>query len=223
MIIVHEGLGEEASRLARTFREVYGLDSQLIDRDLEGAFVKVSELEGFWAYDYYLEKALKEFGNKKVMVITPRDIYAGTSKDDDWIFGYCADKATLVSTARMKGQDSRPRTTLEVPNEKYMRRLEAVAVHEIGHKVVRSPHLEMATWVNDRTGHELTLGPHCTDNTCVLYEIVDIRAPPKEEGHMRLGSKKKYDAGLDDVLERMVPTWFCETCLPTIQIDETYK
>jgi hypothetical protein len=56
-----------------------------------------------------------------------------------------------------------------------------------------------------------------------MYETIDIKAPPKEEGYMRLGDNKKYDAGLDDVLERIYPKWFCRKCLAAISIDEKYK
>ena len=206
------------------FREVYGFDSELVDRDLMQAFAAIPEFDGFWSSSSQLNQFLSEYGGNKVLVLTPKDIYANNvSQNDDWIFGYCARNITLASTARMKRWDSEPSTVLEVPEEQYLRRLETLAIHEIGHDVVLAPHFQLATWVNDQTGHELWLGQHCTDNTCVMYEIVDIRAPPKEEGHMRLGTEKKYDAGLDDVLERLNPKWFCDKCRPLIKIDESYK
>jgi predicted Zn-dependent protease len=119
-----------------------------------------------------LKGALDECNEKKVLVLTHRDIYANnSSKNDDWIFGYCSGNLTLASTARMKRFDSQPSSVLEVPEELYFRRLETLAIHEIGHGVVRAPHLQLATWVNAQSGGELWLGMHCTDNTCVMYEV----------------------------------------------------
>jgi hypothetical protein len=222
MIIVHEDLTKEAERIAQRFRRIYGFDSKLINRDLTPAFVGI--FNGFWDSSEQLKKLLREYANKKILVITPKDIYANNvSQKDDWLFGYCSGDLTLVSTARMKRFDNKPSVTLEVPEEQYMKRLEALAVHEIGHDVVKAHHFQQASWVNGQTGYELHLGPHCTDNTCVMYEIVDITAPSREEGHMQLGTEKKYDAGLDDVLGRLGPNWFCDKCKSSIEIDGSYK
>lgn len=224
MIIVHESLTKEAERIAHRFREVYGFDSNLVEMDLTSAFTPVTRFEGFWHFNENIEKFLVEYGGKAVQVLTPRDIYVNdASQNDDWIFGYCLGKLTVCSTARMKRGDNKPSATLEVSEELYLKRLEILAVHEIGHDVVTAPHFKMATWVNSQTGHELGLGPHCTDNTCVMYEVVDIKAPLREEGYMRLGAQKKYDAGLDDVLGRMNPKWFCDICRPSIKIGKSYR
>jgi hypothetical protein len=40
---------------------------------------------------------------------------------------------------------------------------------------------------------------------------------------MQLGNEKKYDAGLDDVLERINPKWFCDKCISSININESYQ
>lgn len=224
MIIVHENLIKEASRIAERLRDVYGFDSKLVDRDLTLAFTQIPEFDGFAESSQQLREFLSDYGDKKVLIITPKDIYADkVSQDDDWVFGFWSWNITLASTARMKRLDNKPSSTLEIPEEQYMKRLELLAIHEIGHDVVRGPHFQTAKWVNDKTGHELWLGPHCTDNKCVMYEVVDIRAPPKEEGHMRLGDEKRYDAGLDDVLGRLYPGWFCDRCKPLIKIDEGYR
>ncbi len=224
MIIVHEGLAKEAERVAQRVREVYGFDSNLADRDLSPAFARIPEFDGFWSSDYQLKNFLVDYDSKKVLVITPRDIYANNvSQNDDWIFGYCSENLKLASTARMKRFDNKPSATLVVPEEQYLKRLEMLAIHEIGHDAVKAPHFQLAVWVNEQIGHELWLGYHCTDNTCVMYEIVDIKAPPKEEGYMRLGTEKRYDAGLDDALERLNPQWFCDRCKQSIIIDESYR
>ena len=129
----------------------------------------------------------------------------------------------VASTARMKRPDNKPSDIVAVSEDLYMKRLEILAVHEVGHNVCRAPHYQQAKWVNTKKGHEQQLGPHCTDNGCVMYEVVDIKTPPAEEGHLLLGIEKKYDAGLDDVISRLHPTWFCGQCLPHISIDESFK
>ena len=164
------------------------------------------------------------FQGKALLVLTPRDIYAGTiSKNDDWILGYHTGNLSVVSTARIKRKDNQPSDNLEIPLDLYLKRLNIMNIHEIGHGAVEGRHFKQAKWVNIQTGHELDLGPHCTDNTCVMYEIVDIMAPPKSEGHMLLGDEKKFDAGLDDVIARLNPRWLCDKCCSSIRIDEKYK
>ncbi len=222
MLIVHENMPREAEYVAQLLQEVYGFASALRNQDLEGIFVPAALFPGHMGSSVQLKDELLTVPDQKVMVLTPRDIYAGIgSQDDDWIFGYCSGDLTLAATARMKRKDNQPSATVEVPTELYLKRVGALAVHEVGHDVDKAPHFRLATWVNDRTGHELRLGPHCTDNRCVMYEIVDIRAPP--EGHMRLGDKKCYDAGLDDVIERMHIGWFCPQCKDHIHVPEEYK
>jgi len=224
MIIVHEDMQREAEVLAKELRGVYGFESKLIGRDLSGAFMDLSQFGGFFGSSSRIRGFLPEFDDRKMMVVTNRDVYAGTvSKDDDWIFGFCGNGLTLVSGARMKRLDNLPSQTLEVPEGLYFKRLETLAIHEVGHDVVDANHHKLAHWVNARTGHRLWLGPHCDDNTCVMYEVVDIRAPPEEEGHLLLGDEKKYDAGLDDVLERIRPDWFCGRCRDAIKVDEVYR
>ena len=114
----------------------------------------------------------------------------GNSEQDDWIFGFHAGNLMVVSSARMKGPDNKPRDRLEVPEELYLARVVFTGIHEIGHDVVKAGHYLPAVWINARTGHRLEMGPHCTDNGCVMYEVVDIVAPPPEEGYMLLGDKK---------------------------------
>ena len=116
----------------------------------------------------------------------------------------------VVSTARLKGKES-------VSQEHYLRRVELIAVHEVGHDLIQASHYRNTTWVNTGTGYRFSLGPHCTDNQCGMYEIVDIKAPPASEGYLRLGRERRYDAGLDDVLERMHPDFLCGRCSSSIE------
>jgi predicted Zn-dependent protease len=214
----------EAEVLAEELEKVYGFRSRLTYRDLSEAFMEVPQFDGFFGSSARIRGILPELNDKKVMVINNRDVYAGAkSKDDDWIFGFCGNGVTLVSAARMKRWDNLPSEVLEVQEKHYLDRLKVLAIHEVGHDVVEADHHELAYWVNARTGHRLWLGPHCNNNTCVMYEVVDIRAPPSEEGYLLLGKDERYDAGLDDVLERIRPDWFCEPCKNSIRIGEGYR
>lgn|SRR3989338_3093902 len=223
MIIVHEGMPEEASKIGDALKIAYGFDSVAISRDIQSAFISLPEFCGFWGSSSELESELREYAPKKVLVLTARDIYFdNVSKSDDWVLGYNTGNLSVVSTARLKRYDGEPSDVLQVPKDRYIKRLQAMAIHEIGHDVIKSPKFKIATWVNAQTGHTLWLGPHCTDNTCVMYEIVDIRAPNNNEGYMLLGEEKKFDAGLDDVLGRINPDWLCGECRSHTRIDDSY-
>lgn len=226
MIILHENLQKEAENIAKLFNELYNFNSEIINLDLTPAFLPIPEFNGFWESTSNLKQSLGKYGDKKVFVLTSKDIYYNNaSKDDDWIFAFCADDINMVvmSTARMKRFDSKLSEALEVPEELYIKRLEVLALHEVAHDIVKGKHLQNAVWVNIKTGYKLNLDLHCTDNSCALYEIVDIRAPPPEDGYMQIGDEKKYDAGLDDVIERLNPNWLCDNCQSSIEISEGYR
>lgn len=91
---------------------------------------------------------------------------------------------SVVSVARMKRTDNLPSGRLTIPKTDYFRRLQILAVHEVGHDVVRASHHKEASWVNIRSGRSLSLGSHCGDNTCSMYEVVDVQSPPGDEGYL---------------------------------------
>jgi len=224
MIILHENLQKEAERVASTFEEVYKIKSELLNESLEGIFKPIPEFEGFSESADKIWYVLKSILNKAVLVITDRDIYADNkSKEDDWVFGYCVGNLSLASLSRLKRQDSQPSRKIEIPMESYLKRIDLLSLHEIGHDVVKAKHFELAKWINAKTGKELALGHHCTDNKCAMYEIVDVNSPPKEQGYMLLGNQRVYDAGIENILERIYPNWFCNRCSESIVIDEKYN
>jgi len=224
MILLHEDMHLEAEKIALAIKDFFGLDTSIINKSLDGAFQPILEFDGFWYSSRGLDKAVRKYAGKAVIVVTPRDLYINDqNKEDDWIFGYYHNDLTVVAAARMKRPDNKPSKDIQVPFDLYIKRLSALAVHEIGHDVVKAPHFQPATWVNASTGYKLGLGRHCTDNSCIMYEVVDIRSPPPAEGYMLLGTEKKFDAGLDDVLERLNPTWFCDRCAKSIVLEEKHK
>lgn len=225
MIILHENLPKEANRISGTLKSVYGFSSKLENRNLEAVFVPAPKLNGhFQSICSFRDFQEANFPNKKILIITPRDIYSDVTKNkDDWLLGYHSDDIMLVSTARIKRPDNSPSQTLRIPEAHYMKRLEFMAIHEIGHDVVKSDHMQEASWINTQLGQKLQLGLHCTDKKCVLYEIVDIKTPPATEGYMRLGNEKQAGAGLDEALERIYTDWLCGKCKEAIKIGKEYE
>jgi predicted Zn-dependent protease len=89
----------------------------------------------------------------------------------------------------MKGLDYRPQQKLMVSYNKYMKRFVTMAIHELGHDVILSKHMKKAYWVNASNNKKYPLGKHCTNNKCVMYEVVEIRTPPASIGYLLIGKK----------------------------------
>lgn len=224
MIIAHENLQQEAEHLVTTLNQVYGFSSSLINCNFDRVFTPHPVWPGFLESSQRMSAEIANtFPGEKVLVVTPRDIYAGAvSQENEWVLGYQHNNFSLISTARIKGTDNKPRNSLEVPLDKYLKRIVTMTIHEIGHEVAKAEHHQMAKWVTTNERYSLPLGPHCTDNRCVMYEVVDIKTPPREEGFMLLGDERRYDAGLDEHIERIYSAWFCPKCKAAIKIPEEY-
>ncbi|MBI4181681.1 MAG: hypothetical protein HY520_01810 [Candidatus Aenigmarchaeota archaeon] len=218
MLLIGDRLERELPVAADAVRQVYGIGSTLRQQDC-GAFFPPRAFPGYGIIRDLpgLYDALHLPLGKRVLILTDRDLFLGDQPEDDWIFGYSQGGVAVVSAARLRGKEGRPQAAMTVPDQRYRDRLQAMALHEIGHEVVRNPRFTQAQWVNARTGHRLALGLHCTDRRCVMYEIVDLRAPPPEEGWVELGGERRADAGLDDVLERRHPGWLCGACHEAIR------
>ncbi len=219
MIIIHKQLPEEANHIAKTINTIYGFESISKEGDLKSLFAPIPEFKGFKQSYQEIYEYFKDILDKdRILILTQRDLYKDNiSQDDDWVFGYSYKNLAVVATSRIKRYDNKQSEILEVPEDLYRKRLAYLSIHEIGHEVIHSNHFKHATWINTNKKYELPLGRHCTDNKCVLYEIVDINAPSLEEGYMQLGREKRYDAGLDNVLKRIYPDWFCEQCKSSLQ------
>ena len=77
MIILHENLPEEAERIAKTCKDVLGFDSKLVARDLTASFKPAPKHSGYFTPEEMQDQDLAGFDNKKVLVLTSRDIYDG--------------------------------------------------------------------------------------------------------------------------------------------------
>jgi hypothetical protein len=225
MILLHDKMPEEAAHLKDVIEHVFGIPVVVLSDNLDRFFVPLPRVEGY----FYLpnkQVLLQEFPKTAVLLLTPRDLYGGDqSKDDQWVFGaapydghYC-----VVATARLMGSDNTPRTSLAIDTDLYLRRLSLVTIHELAHDLVKASHYQSAFWVNAQNGDSMELGPHCVDHSCAMYEVVDVTAPPKDEGYLQLGNEQFYDAGMDEQLQRLRDDWFCSQCREHIVIGDDYR
>jgi predicted Zn-dependent protease len=227
MILLHETvMTVEASHLKNEIEAVFSIPVRTEDYDLERFFFAMPEFGGYH-YRPKIDVLTHEFPGTAVLVLTCRDLYDhGESKDDEWVFGgYFRDgEVSVAATARLLGQDNKPRKLRQVELELYLRRLTLLAIHELGHGLVTdAPHQKRAAWVNLRSGIIVELGKHCDDNSCVMYESVDLTAPVPAEGYLQLDNEYRFDAGLDQHLSRIRKDWFCPRCRNHLTVAEPYR
>ena len=224
MIIIHENLPMEAGATKDVLKEVYHIDSYLQDMNLDKVFKPLPRVEGYIPLMFELDNKFPYLKGKAVHIITQRDLFDGdaTCKDNDWFFGCESNRRSVVSVVRLRGEDNKICNDITVLQERYLRRLKALSVHEVGHGFVQGDHLKDSFWVNTKIEKRQKLGKHCTDNRCVMYEIVDVKTPSRNEGYLLIGDETRYDAGLDDWLDRMYQGWFCESCKKVIKIGKAY-
>ena len=230
MLIIHENLQEEANDISEVCKKTIGIRSELRNENLEKLFIPLPKVGGYYEGSAAASpiigkgngiRAFLGIKDKHIIVVTLRDLYYEDSADC-WIFGCTPDGVITVSTSRLKRQDSFPSTVLSVPKQLYTKRLVSIAVHEIGHIIVQNPrgHFQPAVWEEHSVRQDF--GYHCPDNSCVMYQVGEIRAPLPEQGFMWVGSEKRYDAGLDDVIERRGEKWFCDKCQSSIHIEDDF-
>src|SRR3989344_4259361 len=224
MLILHEDLPMEAEESAKALNLVYGIKSEIKSANLDGLFTSVKDFEGYLAFEIDLDQ-LEVQKDKKAFILTQRDLYISpVNQEDSWIFGYHLNRTMVLSVARKRRYDNQPSKTIEVPLGLYIKRVKATAIHEIGHDVINSKHHLEANYVNSQdVDNPMYLGLHCIDNKCMMYESIDITTPKPEEGYLLLGEEKKFDAGLDDLLERVYPNWLCNICKDSINIPDGYS
>lgn len=239
MIIIHEDLEKEAQAVAEALMQHWGIDSTIQGRIHEELFRRIPEFSG----ESYMENPMKvdEFsrflGERAALILTPRDLYhdQARSQKDDWVLGSNYGLINFASVARLRGANGNPTQKIEVPLERYFRRLNALCMHEVGHHITDSrhaKHMKMAFWA-PVVGDPLPLGLHCTDNKCLMYEVVDVKTPPREEGCLVLvdpndenceHAEERYDAGLDECIDRQYSDLLCGKCRDALRIDEkAYK
>jgi len=229
MIIVHEKLKAEAQHVASVLGDFLSIKPSLESKNLDSLFQPIPKFNGFsQSCDELYQSIHERIKEKVIVVLTPKDIYfCDKSQEDDWCFAYAYGNqrrlSIVISTARLKGKDSKPIQKLEIPKELYYERLKVLALHELGHDIVSGKHLRRAFWVNAETGYQINTHKHCPNNNCVFYQLGDIQTPDPKKGYMRVGRTKKFDTGLDDLISRLGPDYFCDQCMASMKIGRKYK
>lgn len=228
MILLHEGLVKEATHLKELIVEVFAISVLLLDDNLDRFFMRLKNVEGYFCQPL-LDPLAEQFPGKAVFLLTVKDLYETgallefvNSPNDDWIFGKNFDRISVVSVARLMGKDNSPRRLLDINYNLYLRRMSLMTIHEIGHGLIHAPHHKEAFWVNTKSGIKLSLGEHCDDNTCAMYEVIDVHSPPVDEGYLMIGDKFLPDGGIDEHLNRVRRDWLCPRCRNHIVIPESY-
>lgn len=222
IIMIHQYLGNEAHKISESFKDLFNPEIEFREQSLEVFFEGKSCLGGYLVDGFVIDGIRKEFINPDdiIFIIISNDIYLKACLQDNWVFGGSLCKVAIISTARIKGDTSEPSANLSVPENIYYDRLVHLAVHELGHCILEKPpdyYLE-SYWVNAKNESEcLPLREHCIDNQCVMYQMIDLKAPPPDKEYLKLGECKKYDAGLDDSIARKYPKFFCQRCWQEIE------
>ncbi len=226
MLILHEQMQPVAVQLAAAIQYVFKIPSTLHEVDLEGLLDVVPALNGHNVG--YWDGNLSAYGvpqDKATLVLTERDLLHD-ERPDAWVFGVSTKVGpprSIVSTSRLKGVDSRPRDRVEVALETYFNRVQAIGVHEICHHTIKKrEHFKSTVWVDAKSGVRDNLGPHCPDNSCVMYQYGDIVTPP-EEGYLLVGDEPRYDTGLDEVIARLGQDWLCNLCRSSAEVSESFR
>jgi predicted Zn-dependent protease len=221
MILLHEQLKAEANFLQGVIEDVFKIPVSVSEHDLTAFLQKISEVEDFYSDDPNSNGQLgKQYQDKAVLLLTTREIFgcfdmnAPFSADEQWSFAATSEDGPyhLVSTSRLKEN-----------SERYFRRIELLAIHELGHELVgEQKDYKDAYWVNAVTGRRCPLGRHCDCNRCVMYEVMAIETPDPKQEYLELDGDLRDDAGLDDHLERVAADWFCGRCKANICVPLPY-
>ena len=179
-ILFEKGLDKEARIVKNVLKKVYGIKCIEKEDDLSGVVRYDKKLGG------NVVRRTKMFRNHIALTKKELFAYGAKSRKDDWIFGYSTDKKYFtISVKRLKSNPAL-----------YKERLESIAVHELGHSLVkRTKHYKMFVWKDEKTGHRLVLGMHCPDKRCVMAQTVDLRE-------------------LDKQLRIIYKGYFCKKCRP---------
>jgi len=167
----------------------------------------------------------------KSLVITPKDLYLGKQSGRDWFLGCLSQNNFVISTARIKMKDNKmpDKNIMEVTREKYLKRLETITIHEIGHdSIVHPDHYRFFFRENEFEEADY-LGLHCPDERCIMFAGIDINNPPRENGSLFFFDSNRENmgyvdkAGLDITIENMYPSLFCKKCLKQIKLSDQYS
>lgn len=189
-IYFEDNLDDEALIVKNIVKDIFNLKCEIKKKHSSRLFKFRKKLKG------YEVQITRQF--KNAIILTNKDIfpYKSTSKEDDWIFGIATNnKQFIISFARLKTNSDSPSKMLKIPKKKYKARIEFIAIHELGHWLVKNQnHYKSFILDNPETGHKIDLGMHCLDNNCIMSEFNSVKELDK---HIKTNHKNL----------------FCEKCL----------
>ena len=217
--VLHHSLPDEAEIASRCISRVFGRPVETQENDTDRFFEKVEGTAcAGYSYGRAWEILGKEHPDEIVLVLTERDLVDASRPEDPeaWLFGCTRLQHSVLSLARLRTVDGRPASPRADPT-RYAARVAVMAAHEIGHVVLRDARHYWPAYcvVVKRRDDPDSLGDHCDDNTCVMYEVIDIPTPPPEESYLELqghASPIRTDAGLDAHVDRMGTPRLCAQC-----------
>lgn len=220
MMLLHEFLPDEAAVVKSAIESTLRLPVRPVECDLSEYFVPIPGREAFESRPN-LQTLLARFDGVAVQLLTRRDIHdPELGPDVAWLFGASLGPWSIVSVSRLfePGAIASGRRNIELVHK----RLQVLALHEIGHDLVKGAHLVDATWVDARTCERASLGRHCADARCVMYAVIDLKAPSTQIEYLLVGDRIASDAGLDDLVQRLHEAWYCERCIQSMSVSPDY-
>lgn len=222
MILIHEHPGAHIEKAAQEISKILDFKYIVIATDFSDVFQLERKHKELSQSKERMHYRLRWYKGMKSLVFTPRDIYkenGQTSKE--WLWSYTFKDFSAIATARLKRYDDKPSQNIIVPEEKYIERIIGVTLRELGYELVKGKHLHNARQIK-QNGKEKDLGFHCIDNKCVMYAYTGINALPADKAHVFIGGEQRTDSGLDELLDRRYPEWFCKDCKNTLAKDVRY-
>ena len=225
MIIIHENLEKEAKSIAKALKSVYKIPVEVCSRTTDEFFIPMHGMNGISADSL---DNIRDFAkNRAIFAITNKDLYF-SENEDEWAWGCNEDGLSIISTARLKREDDNPSDSLEVPENKYLKRLETVAINLAGQDFISPRAMHFVDFKGvylEKFGQESyteKLGSNCPDDKCIMYQNTDIKNPLHQNSYMLVGDEIRYNGGLDENIEKMYPDLFCKSCRDSIRTPEIY-
>lgn len=193
-LFYERGLKKDAEYLERNIEEVFGIE---IEIGLAGKLpLKYNKrVDGY-----------EPAGGNGIFLIQ-KDLFmpGARSSEDDYIYGYASGDAFFISVARLKSRKDEPSKKLEVSKLKYYQRIKWVAIHELGHELIKNQkHYKEYVITNPITKYKTKTGKHCTDPKCIMSQADDLKM-------------------LDNKIKQTYDGKFCEKCKISIMNSRKQK
>ena len=192
-IYYEPGLENEATVASESVAKVFLTNCKILEKD-RGQLLRYNKLVN----GYELRGLENQVPS---LTLTTKDLFmtGSTSRDDDYFYGFSYYSA-WVSVCRLWSINDQPEAEIKVKKQTFVRRLDHVLIHELGHIFVRNQeHYEPYIITNEKTGHKTDTGEHCLDKRCVMSQFEDL-------------------VMLETHINDRYPGYFCERCRSSIRV-----